>query len=234
MAIDDSVRALVDLRDRTLQKSRIAFGNRVDAITRGADVTSEEAQKIIAKWGDLFDTLEAEADKDIKKLVKHEPIIQELVELKGIGFLLAAKMVAMIDIHRAETVSALWRYSGYGVTDGARDKPTPGQKLCYNSRLKTTLYLVAGSFLKANSPYRRVYDDSRAFYEANRPDWTKAHQHQASMRRMIKLFLSHLYARWRALEGLPVRAPYVHEKLGHTHLEQPETFGWKDAAREGK
>lgn len=226
MAIDDSVRALVDLRDRTLQKSRIAFGNRTDAIERGADVVSDDAKAIIEKWQQRFDDLESEAEKDIAKLVKREPIVQELTALRGIGPLLAAKMVAMIDIHRAESVSALWRYSGYGVTNGQRDRPTAGVKLNYNSRLKTTLYLVAGSFLKCGSPYRAIYDSSRAYYEANRPEWTKAHQHQAALRKMIKIFLSHLYVRWRTLEGLPVRAPYVHDKLGHTSEFEAVEFGW--------
>lgn len=224
--VDDSVRALVDLRDRTLQKSRIAFGNRVSAIDRGTDQVSDAAQAIIKKWADRFDELEDEADKDIAKLVKHEPIVRELTALKGIGPLLAAKIVAMIDIGRADSVSALWRYAGYGVTDGQRDRPVAGQQRCYNARLKTTLYLVAGSFLKCSSPYRAVYDSSRAYYEANRPDWTKAHQHAAAMRRMIKLFLSHLYVRWRTLAGLPIRAPYVQERLGHTHMQTPEAFGW--------
>lgn len=226
--VDDSVRAIVDLRDRTLQKSRIAFGNRLSAIERGVDVVSDDAKAIIEKWQTRFDDLEAEADKDIAKLVKHVPIVKELTALRGIGPLLAAKIVSMIDITRADSVSALWRYSGYGVTEGERDRPKAGEPRNYNARLKTTLYLVAGSFLKSSSPYRAIYDSSKAYYEANRPEWTKAHIHAASLRRMIKIFLSHLYVRWRTLEGLPVRVPYSHERLGHTSMEEPTAYGWKD------
>jgi hypothetical protein len=223
---NEAIRALVDLRDRTLQKSRIAFGNRVAALERGADEADPATQKIMAKWHERFEELEKEADKDIAALVGDVAIVKELTALRGVGNLLAAKIVAMIDIERADTVSALWRYAGYGVVEGARERPTKGEKLHYNIRLKTTLYLVATSFLRAGSPYRAVYDSSKAGYEANRPDWNKAHIHAASMRRMIKVFLAHLWMRWRELEGLPVRALYVHEKLGHSSYEAPESYGW--------
>lgn len=132
----------------------------------------------------------------------------------------------MIDIHRCDTVSALWRYTGYGVVEGQRERPTKGERLHYNARLKTTLYLVATSFMRCGSPYRAIYDSSKAYYEANRPEWTKGHIHAASLRRMIKVFLVHLYMRWRTLEGLEARALYVHERLGHSSYEAPESYGW--------
>lgn len=223
---NDAVRALVDLRDRTLQKSRIAFGNRVSALERGADAADDVTQKIFAKWHERFEELEKEADKDIAALVDGVAIVKQLTELKGIGRLLAAKVVAMIDIERADTVSALWRYAGYGVVEGGRERPVKGEKLHYNIRLKTTLYLVATSFLRCGSPYRALYDSSKAYYEANRPEWNKARIHAASLRRMIKVFLAHLWMRWRELEGLPTRALYAHERLGHSSYEAPETYGW--------
>lgn len=224
----DAIRALVDLRDRTLQKSRIAFGNRVSALDRGADEADAAGRAIIEKWFARFEELEAEADADLAELVKEIAIVRQMRAVKGVGPTLSAKIVAMIDIGRADTVSALWRYAGYAVIDGARERPVRGEKLHYNSRLKTALYLLAGSFLKANSPYRQIYDDARAHYGANRPDWTDGHRHAAAMRKMIKIFLSHLWVRWRALEGLPTRAPYAMEYQGHTSYERPEDYGWPD------
>lgn len=224
--MDTTLRTLVDLRDRTLQKSRIAFSNRASAIERGKDDSDPETHAVIERWFQRFNELEAEADHDIAELARHEPIIERLVELKGIGYLLAAKMVAMIDIERANTVSALWRYAGYGVTNGERDRPVKGQKLCYNVRLKTTLYLVGTSFLRCGSPYRAIYDEARVYYDVNRPDWTKAHKHQAAMRKMIKTFLAHLWLEWRTMQDLQTRDLYVMDYGGHTHYRQPQEFGW--------
>jgi hypothetical protein len=182
-----------------------------------------------------------------------------LGQVKGVGPVLAAKVLGLIgDIGPAETVSKLWRFAGYAVIDGARERPTKGEKLHYNARLKTVCYLVSASFLKCNSPYRTlVYDPARVQYlqrftgqtetwcqrllatvrdgdgpqktEAMReikaallPEaWTLGHQHLAAMRKMTKLFLSHLWITWREAEGLSVRDPYVQEKLGHTTILGP-------------
>jgi len=266
--MDTALRTLVDLRDRTLQKSRIAFSNRVSASERGADVADDVTKELFDKWHSRFDDLETEADKDIAKLVKDIPIVQYMTAVKGIGPLLAAKIVSMVDIERADTVSALWRYCGYGVINGEREKPTKGEKLHYNIRLKTTLYLVGGSFLKSGSPYEAVYREAwdkyknerdwawcatctkvsngdgqifvahcsdpaahsdKAFRGPNK-GWQTNHVHLAANRKMIKVFLSHLWEYWRALEGLPVRDLYVMEHGGHSHKLKAEDYGWPPLA----
>jgi len=228
--MNDELRVLVDMRDRVLQKTRIMFGNRLDAIHRGDDEASEREIRLLQGWYERFLYLEEEADGQITELAAEYEIIGHMVQVKGVGKMLAAIVVSMVDIGRASTVSALWRYAGYAVINGARERPVKGEKLAYNKRLKAACYKVGSSFLKSNSPYRKVYDDARVYYEANRPDWTKGHQHNAAMRKMIKMWLSHLWVTWRQIEGLDVRAPYVHEKMGHNHQYAPEAFGWPEIA----
>jgi hypothetical protein len=108
------VRALIDLRDRTLQKSRIAFGNRVSALERGTDQGRNGAEALVGQWMERFQMLEDAADEDIKSLMADVAIAEYAMAVKGIGPMLIAKAIAMIDISRSDTVSALWRYSGYG------------------------------------------------------------------------------------------------------------------------
>jgi len=228
--MDTALRAMVDLRDRTLQKTRIAFGLRLDAVSRGADQMEQDDLSMMQRWFDKFQELENECEDQIKDIAKDDAIIDAMINVKGIGLMLAAKVVSMIDIERASSVSALWRYSGYAVIDGEREKPTKGEKLHYNARLKSSCYLVGGSFLKCNSPYRAIYDSAKEFYQANKPEWTKAHIHNASMRKMIKMWLSHLWLVWRELRGLPTNMPYVNEKLNHTHYYSPKEFGWHSEA----
>lgn len=231
--MDSTLRALVDLRDRTIQKSRIAFGNRVSALERGADTSGNGTMELITRWEERFDMLEAEADKDIERLAAKEPIIEQMIKVRGVGLLLAAKVAAMIDIEKSPTISSLWRYAGYGLKDGERDKPTKGEKLIYNKRLKTTCYLVGTSFLRSNSPYRHIYDEARIYYDGSHPDWTKAHKHNAAIRKMIKIWLSHLWLVWREMEELPTSDPYIiASDPSHTHLITPNEMGWDKAMNE--
>lgn len=223
---DQTLRALVDLRDRQIQKARIQFGNRLAAIDNSADPSSRKQRAIVDRWHGVFEQIEEELDRDIADLVRDYPIFDRVTAVKGIGPMLAAKLIAMIDIERADTPSALWRFAGYGVVDGQRERPVKGEKLHYNTRLKTTCYLIGTSFLKAKSPYRDVYDKAKEDYDRTRPEWTKAHKHQAAMRVMIKRFLVHLWLVWRETEGLPTRTPYVQEYMGHTHIDLPEDYGW--------
>jgi hypothetical protein len=223
---NELLRALVDLRDRQIQKARIQFGNRINAIVEGSDPSDGQQLEILRAWADRFSDLEGDLDKEIASMVSEYPIYDYITAVRGVGPMLAAKLIAMIDIERANTVSALWRYAGYAVIDGVRERPTKGEALHYNNRLKTACYNLGTSLLRSASPYRREYDEAREYYAEHRPDWTKAHQHNAAMRKMIKLFLSHLWVVWRELEGLPTRQPYAHEYMDHTTIKRPEDYGW--------
>lgn len=230
--MNELLRTLVDTRDRQVQKARIQFGNRLFAIESGLDTAGEGEVEILERYNEHFKVMENQLDADIEEMVSLEPIYPFVSELKGIGPGLSAKLIAMIDIERAPTVSALWRYAGYAVINGEREKPTKGEKLHYNKRLKTTCYLVATSFMRCSSPYRAIYDEAREHYDKVQPEWTKGHKHNAALRKMIKIFLQHLWLTWREVAGLPTSGPYVHDVMSHTHYRAREEFGWKVLAGE--
>ena len=113
----------------------------------------------------------------------------------------------------------------------ARGQEATRKSITFSPFIKTKLMgVLAGSFLKANSPYREFYDDYKHRLES-RPDLAdgvlndkgepkkgvKAHRHAMSLRYMIKQFLADLYVEWRTLEGLEVHNSYLHNKLGHVH-----------------
>lgn len=50
---------------------------------------------------------------------------------------------------------------------------------------------------------------------------SEGHIHQMAMRKMIKRFLAGLWLVWRKAEGLPLSNPYVIDKLGHQHMDDP-------------
>lgn len=221
------VKTLVDARNVS-QKTRVAFGNRIGAVETGDDTMTDKELKKIKDWYDLFLAVEEEVSEQILEAIEGVEIIERLVDIKGIGEMLAAQVTCMVDIRRAPTVSSLWKYCGMGVTDGERDKKVKNVPLSYNQGLKTICHKIATQFMMNNSPYRQEYDIAKEYYEINRPDWTKGHKDFAAKRKMIKLFLSHLWETWRKIEGLPTTAPYSHDKLGHTHLKTPQEYGWRD------
>ena len=69
-----NLRALIDLRDKTIQKSRIAFSNRVSAIERGDDTPTNGSLALLQRWEERFNMLEKEVDADVTDLAKEIPI----------------------------------------------------------------------------------------------------------------------------------------------------------------
>jgi len=62
---------------------------------------------------------------------------------------------------------------------------------------------------------------------------TDLHKFNRAKRKAVKLFIAHLWAIWRDLEGLPTRVPYVVEKLGHEIIPAP-TVQQLEASKKSK
>jgi len=114
----------------------------------------------------------------------------------------------------------------------------------YNPWLKMKLLGGLGpSFLRSNSPWRETFDGYRhrinsdpARIKVTVGEWKKLHKaggdlrnvwtpgriKNAAIRYMVKMFLADLWAKWRALEGLPVTVPYAVGKLGHAPHQSSE------------
>ena len=209
------------------QKERNAFANRMAMIEQGRSVDTLVKRKVFEKYKERFADLEQEIASDIAMYVQDHPMYDYITGVKGIGACLGAQILSQIDIRKADTVSALWRYSGLSVdAEGKADRLKKGQKSVFNTRLKMVMYKVSTQFLRNRSPYAKFYYNAKAYYKQNRPDWTKLHCDYAARRKMMKMFMSHLWEVYRKLEGLPTPAPYVFEKLGHTHMISPHEFGW--------
>jgi hypothetical protein len=99
-------------------------------------------------------------------------------------------------------------------TSGKAMRPTKGEKLPYNSFLRTKIVgVLAPNLLKLGSPYRKSYDDFKHRWESAGKGKSDAHRHQAAMRYMVKTLLADFWEAWRRHAGLPVRPSYAEEKL---------------------
>ena len=150
-----------------------------------------------------------------------------LSKIKGISSVLGANIIK--NFGYCETyryVSSLWRHTGFD-PDGAKGR-VKGEKIHYNPKLKTLMYKIGDSFIKQRTePYRTIYDNEKdrqlvlAINEAENAPKSRLHADLRARRKMVKIFMQHLYLVGRTLKGLPVAKPYPHDRLGHKHFIPP-------------
>lgn len=206
-----------------------------------------------------LDGLEAAKEvllKAIQKELKKFPIYTEfLTKIKGIGPAIAAGLIAEIgDISRFDNISNLYAYFGVHVQDGACVKRQKGQVSNWNSTGRMLVCeMIPDQFVRHKSPvYNGIYAEEKArqmklFEEdANKPKakkrcHSKGHAERRARRKTGKIFLHHLWKKWRELEGLPVPQPWVLAHGGHSKeilapTEYPGLDGnyWLNQAEEKK
>jgi hypothetical protein len=172
----------------------------------------------------------------------------------GIGPTIAGVLIAWFDPHKARHISSFWKFAGLDVAEDGYGRSrraehlierayvnkdgeeSTRQSITYDPFVKTKLMgVVASSFIRTGSPWRKLYDDYKhrletdphrvrvelAEYKRRRKAgedvrglWTPGHIDVAAKRYMVKQFLAALWVRWRTLEGLPVTQPYAVAKQG--------------------
>lgn len=219
---------------KEIQQARVRQGNRVWA--------KEEA---IAKevYIDLG-AIEKKIEKAMKVELENYEMWPWLKQIKGINVKTAGGLIAIIDklgIENVPTISALWSYFGLDVRDGRAPKLRKGTAGGFNPMARSlAIGIIADSFMKQRTPiYRGIYDSEKAKqlarsyppgelaskwhgYKVEDTHLLLNHAHKRALRKVAKLFLSHLWVIWRQLKGLDTRPPYVHEQLKHnTYIKPP-------------
>lgn len=222
---------VVDYYDN--QSRRLAFENRVRIYTE-IGLVGEKNKAANDEYVKNSNTLERHYNKIIEEEISKIPIYSEyLAGIRGIGPVTAGCLISYIDgmdeqgrqtIARFDTISALHRYAGLSAIDGKAQKRTLGRHIDYNPKLKTLMFKIGSSFIKAkNQKYRAVYDEAHEQYD-KRGKWSKdnptgnknkLHTMFRSMKKMERVFLANVWVKWRELEGLPVSDPYVFAVAGH-------------------
>jgi len=112
-------------------------------------------------------------------------------------------------------------------TDPLIQKRMKGFQSNWNARLKVLCWKIGDSFVKQKaqkSGYRRIYEQMRATDTTFHPQkevidgktkYNDGHMYNRAVRKTVKIFLSHLWMTWRAMEKLEVKEPYVSKVLGH-------------------
>lgn len=99
------------------------------------------------------DVLEREVAKALEYYSGDQPLGRWARSIVGIGPVIAAGLLAHIDITKAPTVGHIWRFAGLDPTD----KWLKGEKRPWNASLKRLCWIIGESFVKTKGHNRSVY-----------------------------------------------------------------------------
>ena len=208
-----------------MQGGRIRANNQIRALT-----TSGEPHESIAWLSTESRVLEESVRRALDAYSAGHPVGKRMRTVVGVGPVISAGLLAHIDITRAPTAGAIWRYAGLDPTSEWKK----GEKRPFNAGLKTLCWKLGESFVKVSnkedSVYGRIYRERKIIEIANNEagafaDQAKAklekfkigkttdaykaysvgklppaHIHARARRVAVKMFLSHLHEVWYEVE----------------------------------
>lgn len=230
---DAEARFLVDAY-YTMQDGRIRAAGQVRSIEKNPIDTGEineagepikitEPHDVLSWLADQNWVLETQVKRALSKYVDGHVVGSWLTSVHGIGPVISAGLLAHIDIRKADTVGAIWRFAGLDPTV----EWLPKTKRPWNAGLKVLCWKAGESFVKfSNSPecyYGKFWRTRKDLYisrneagmyaERSAKILTKknygkdtdayaaysigklppAHIHAMARRAAVKLFLAHLH-----------------------------------------
>lgn len=130
---------------------------------------SGEPNAVIGYLEDQSSVLEKSIKSALETYVKAHPVGQWLIGIHGIGPVIAAGLLAHVDIEKCNTAGKLWRYAGLDPSS----KWEKGQKRPWNASLKRLCWLVGESFVRQSGNEKCFYAKlylHRKEYEIRRND----------------------------------------------------------------
>lgn len=110
--------------------------------------------------------LEDFVDGRVAYLIQSHPAYYWFSLVLGVGRENIGKVVAPIDIKRATTPSALWKFAGFAPDEEgkAMRRVKGGGKLQYNSQLRSMCWRLAGSLKRAKGKFYEYYSKEKDKY----------------------------------------------------------------------
>ena len=208
-----------------MQAGRIRANNQIRALTQ-----SGEPHESIAWLSTESRVLEESVKRTLGAYSANHPVGKRMRTVVGVGPVRSAGLLAHIDITKAPTAGAIWRYAGLDPTSEWKK----GEKRPHNASLKTLCWKLGESFVKVcnhkDAVYGKLYQERKEseivkneagvfaaqaaaklekFKIGKTTDAYKAysigklppaHIHARAKRVAVKMFLSHLHQVWYEVE----------------------------------
>jgi hypothetical protein len=236
-----SARKVVDAY-YVLQENRMAFAAQTRELEK-----QDSPHELVALLYDGLYRMEKALKLPLEKFAASTAEGKWALDQYGIGPVLAAGLLAHIDITKAPTAGSVWRYAGLDPTQTWEK----GQKRPFNAEFKTLCWKIGQSFMKFSGKdecfYGQLYkqDKARRIAKNEAGDYAefaksilekknfKVNQTRAKLetgklsdaqidaqarRFAVKIFLSHYHAvAFQAHHGEPAPRPYIIAHGDHVH-----------------
>lgn len=228
-----------------IQEDRKRSGNQIKAM-------GSEPHAILQWFFDQNKILEKQLQAALDRYSAAQPIGQWMRSVHGIGPVIAAGLIAHIDIKQCPTVGHIWSFAGLN----PEAKWEKNEKRPWNAKLKTLCWKIGQSFMKMHGKpdcfYGHYYVKQKEKYQQRNDNGdykalaaelapkfkktTESYGHlmggklppaqiDARARRWaVKLFLAHVQEIWWEMEtGEKPPLPYPIQHMGHVHkIDPPE------------
>ena len=228
-----------------MQEDRIRAANQVRAL-----MDSGEPCDVLLWLQDQSGVLERQIARALDKYSASHPVGEWSRSVCGVGPIIAAGLLAHIDITQAPTVGHIWRFAGLDPTTKWEKKT----KRPWNAKLKTLCWKIGESFVKVSGReegrYGHIYLQRKEYesakneagdYKAQAEERAKVvgkttdaykayikgklppgHLHARAKRYAVKLFLAHWHeVAYIEHHGEKPPLPYAIAILGHAHKIEP-------------
>ena len=144
-----------------MQEDRKRANNQVIALDK-----NEEPSSVVKYLAEQATVLEAQVKRALDKYTDSHPVGKWMKSIYGIGPVLAAGMLAELDIEKAPTAGHFWSFAGLNPNQ-IWEK---GQKRPFNAGLKTLCWKLGQVMMKFSNKdecyYGKMYREKKAYYLA--------------------------------------------------------------------
>ena len=237
-----------------MQGFRTASSNMVRAMT-----ALDEPSVMVGWLSDSHKALEARIRVALEAYAKQHPVGQWMLSIHGIGPVIAAGLLAHIDIAKAPYAGNIWNFAGLNPKSEWRK----GEKRPWNAKLKVLCWKIGDSFVKSSgsekSVYGKIYRKRKELEVQRNEEGLFADQaadklakfkiqdkatramyesgklpagrvDQRARRIAVKLFLSHMHDVWTwHVTGHRAPPPYAIQHMGHHNEIQCPNAPWDKA-----
>lgn len=240
----EELKSIMDDRSQTM-KVVLKLNNQLLAYQRQTDHARESTEAFLSETLETVHKRLRKIDAEVTKHIKtsDDPLVLSAISVVGVGPITVAGLQTYVDLEKADSASAMWKY--VGLHAASHERYTKGEAGGGNKTLRTIIWNTANSMTKnRDCPYRVVYDQTKDRLAASEKvvksrntqghlvevpwkDTKPSHRHGAALRAIMKHFLADYWFVGRTLAGLDARPLYVEEKLRHSSIVRPAERGWQ-------